>query len=105
MTANFTHSLDEQSAHVAYILKQLDKKNMKYVEASEEAESDWINTIISKARNMQSFQEACTPGYYNNEGKPNTNPANNTYGGGALEYFKLLKDWRKNDKLQGLKTN
>ena len=64
MTANFTHSLDEQSAHVAYILKQLDKKNMKYVEASEEAESDWINTIISKARNMQSFQEACTPGYY-----------------------------------------
>ena len=26
MTANFTHSLDEQSAHVAYILKQLDKK-------------------------------------------------------------------------------
>ena len=105
MTANFTHSLDEQSAHVAYILKQLDKKNMNYVEASEEAESDWINTIISKARNMQSFQEACTPGYYNNEGKPNTNPANNTYGGGALEYFKLLKDWRKNDKLQGLKTN
>ncbi len=105
MTANFTHSLDEQSAHVAYILKQLDKKNMKYVEASEEAESDWINTIISKARNMQSFQEACTPGYYNNEGKPNTNPANNTYGGGALEYFKLLKDWRKNNKLQGLKTN
>ena len=105
MTANFTHSLDEQSAHVAYILKQLDKKNMKYVEASEEAESDWINTIISKARNMKSFQEACTPGYYNNEGKPNTNPANNTYGGGALEYFKLLKDWRKNNKLQGLKTN
>lgn len=105
MTANFTHSLDEQSAHVAYILKQLDKKNMKYVEASEEAESDWINTIISKARNMQSFQEACTPGYYNNEGKPNTNPANNTYGGGALEYFKLLKDWRRNNKLQGLKTN
>jgi len=105
MTANFTHSLDEQSAHVAYILNQLDKKNMKFVEASEEAESDWINTIISKARNMQSFQEACTPGYYNNEGKPNTNPANNTYGGGALEYFKLLKDWRKNNKLQGLKTN
>ena len=105
MTANFTHSLDEQSAHVAYILKQLDKKNMKYVEASEEAESEWINTIISKARNMQSFQEACTPGYYNNEGKPNTNPANNTYGGGALEYFKLLKDWRKSNKLQGLKTN
>ena len=34
MTANFTHSLDEQSAHVAYILKQLDSKNLKYVEAS-----------------------------------------------------------------------
>ena len=105
MTANFTHSLDEQSAHVAYILKQLDSKNLKYVEASDEAEKGWIDTIVSKARNMQSFQESCTPGYYNNEGKPNTNPANNTYGGGALEYFKLLKDWRKNNKLQGLKTH
>ena len=104
MTANFTHSLDEQSSHVAYILKQLDEKNLKYVEASSEAESDWINTIVAKARKMQSFQEACTPGYYNNEGKPNTNPQNNTYGGGALEYFKLLKDWRKNNNLQGLKT-
>ena len=53
---------------------------------------------------MESFQEACTPGYYNNEGKPNTNPQNNSYGSGALEYFKLLDGWRKNNKLQGLVT-
>ena len=55
-------------------------------------------------RQMESFQEACTPGYYNNEGKPNTNPQNNSYGGGALEYFKLLDGWRKSNKLQGLVT-
>ena len=57
VTANFTHSLDEQSSHVAYILKQLDEKNLKYVEASSEAERDWINTIVTKARNMQVFRK------------------------------------------------
>ena len=103
-TANFTHSLDEQSSHVAYILKYLDNKKLNFVEASDDAEKKWNETIITKARNMESFQEACTPGYYNNEGKPNTNPQNNSYGGGALEYFKLLDSWRKNNKLQGLVT-
>ena len=89
---------------MAYILKFLDNKKLNYVEASNNAEKEWNETIVSKARNMESFQEACTPGYYNNEGKPNTNPQNNSYGGGALEYFELLDSWRKNNKLQGLVT-
>ena len=79
-------------------------KKLNFVEASDDAEKKWNETIITKARNMESFQEACTPGYYNNEGKPNTNPQNNSYGGGALEYFELLGSWRKNNKLKGLVT-
>ena len=63
-TANYTHSLDEQSIHLSYILDTMKKDGKNYVEASEEAEKNWVNTVIEKARNMQAFQESCTPGYY-----------------------------------------
>ena len=101
-TANYTHSLDEQSVHLSYILDAMKKEGKNYVEASEEAEKNWVNTVIEKARNMQAFQESCTPGYYNNEGKPNTSPQNNPYGGGSLEFFSLMKKWRKKGSLEGL---
>ena len=94
-TANYTHSLDEQSIHLSYILDTMKKEGKNYVEASEEAEKNWVNTVIEKARNMQAFQESCTPGYYNNEGKPNTSPQNNPYGGGSKEFFSLMKKCRK----------
>ncbi len=37
-TANYTHSLDEQSIHLAYILKSMREKNMSLVEASKEGD-------------------------------------------------------------------
>ena len=101
-TANYTHSLDEQSIHLSYILDTMRKEGKNYVEASEKAEKNWVKTVIEKARNMQAFQESCTPGYYNNEGKPNTSPQNNPYGGGSLEFFSLMKKWRKKGSLEGL---
>ena len=103
-TANYTHSLDEQSIHLSYILDKMRKEGKNYVEASEEAEKNWVDTVIEKARNMQAFQESCTPGYYNNEGKPNTSPQNNPYGGGSLEFFNLMKKWRKKGSLDGLEV-
>ena len=58
------------------------------------------------------FLESCTPGYYNNEGKPNEpggqrgsfiSPGQNgPYGGGPIAFVKLLEDWRAEGDLQGL---
>ena len=104
-TANYTHSLDEQSIHLAYILKTMKEKNMTLVEASKEGEANWVKTIIDHSRDLLSFQESCTPGYYNNEGKPMQAPQNNSYGGGALNFFKLMKKWRDKGDLQGLELN
>ena len=101
-TANYTHSLDEQSIHLSYILKTMKEKKLNFVEASQESEEKWVETIINKARDMQAFQESCTPGYYNNEGKLNMAPQNNVYGGGSLEFFKIMNKWRKKGKLEGL---
>jgi len=104
-TATYTYSLDEQSIHLAYILEEVKKRGATRVEASKEAEEGWIKTIVEKARLTASFQENCTPGYYNNEGKINQTPQNNTYGGGPIEFFKLMKKWRSKGNLEGLKLN
>ena len=48
-TANYTHSLDEQSIHLAYILKSMREKNMSLVEASKEGEENWVKTIIDNS--------------------------------------------------------
>ena len=45
---------------LSYILDKMRKEGKNYVEASEEAEKNWVKTVIEKARNMQAFQESCT---------------------------------------------
>ena len=101
-TATYTYSLDEQSIHLAYILKSAREQGISRIEASQEAEDKWVKTIIEKARLTADFQEKCTPGYYNNEGKINQNPQNNFYGAGPIEFFALLKKWRSKGSLDGL---
>ncbi|MEK9890733.1 MAG: NAD(P)/FAD-dependent oxidoreductase, partial [Gammaproteobacteria bacterium] len=104
-TATYTFSLDENSVHLAHIMTELKKRGATRVEASQAAEDAWVNTIIQKARLTEDFQKSCTPGYYNNEGHVNVNPQNNTYGGGPIEFFKLMKKWRTKGNLEGLELS
>jgi len=105
-TANFPHMLNEQSKHLAYIIKECAARQVRVMEPSQEAEDAWVQTIISSAIMRQKFQEECTPGYYNNEGKPSALAARNGfYGLGPIAFVKLLEDWRKEGGLQGLELN
>ena len=104
-TATYTFSLDENSVHLAHIMTELKKRGATRVEASQAAEDAWVKTIIQKARLTEDFQKSCTPGYYNNEGHVNVNPQNNTYGGGPIEFFKLMKKWRAKGNLEGLELD
>ena len=104
-TATYTFSLDESSVHLAHVMTELKKRGATRVEASQAAEDAWVKTIIQKARLTEDFQKSCTPGYYNNEGHVNVNPQNNTYGGGPLEFFKLMKKWRAKGNLEGLELD
>jgi cyclohexanone monooxygenase len=102
-TVNFPHALNEQSKHIAYIVQHALENGIQTLEASEQAETEWVRTIIQKARGGLSFLEECTPGYYNNEGQPGErNGQNGFYGGGSIEFFKLLEDWRARGGLEGL---
>ena len=102
-TANYPHMLNEQAKHVAYMLKRCQDEGYTRVEAAAEAEADWIRTIESLAMSRQKYLEECTPGYYNNEGKPSQIAVRNgSYGAGSMAFIKVLEDWRAEGSMQGL---
>jgi cyclohexanone monooxygenase len=102
-TVNFPHMLDEQSKHIAYIVSHAIGNDIATVEVSEEAEAEWVDTIMQMAGRGRQFLEECTPGYYNNEGMLSEIAAQNGFfGGGSVEFFRLLQAWREEGTLRGL---
>jgi cyclohexanone monooxygenase len=102
-TANFPHMINEQSKHIAYIVKHAADHQIRVVEASEEAEAKWVQTIIDLSIMRAKFLQECTPGYYNNEGQVAAmNKRNGSYGAGPVAFVKVLEDWRADGTLQGL---
>ncbi len=102
-TVNFPHMLDELSRHLAYVLAHAFEHDIRRIEAAADAEAAWVDTIVRLAVTNQKFLEACTPGYYNNEGRPGERSArNSSYGTGAIAFIKVLEDWRADGQLAGL---
>nr|QQZ49273.1 hypothetical protein JKL49_19560 [Phenylobacterium glaciei] len=98
--------MNEQSKHFAYIVQHALDHQVRTVEASQEAESAWVEKILSLAIMRQKFQEECTPGYYNNEGQPSALAVRNgSYGAGPAAFIKVLEDWRAEGTLPGLELD
>jgi cyclohexanone monooxygenase len=103
ISANYPLSLDEQGKHIAYVIGAALQRQARVVEASAEAEAEWVDTIMKLAARRQRFLEECTPGYYNDEGKPSpVMMRNGAYGGGWAAFQKVLEAWRAEGDLKGL---
>jgi len=102
-SANFPHMINEQSKHIAYVLKSALERQARTVEPSAEAEAAWVQTIVDLSIMREKFLKECTPGYYNNEGRPEVMAKQNgSYGAGPVAFTKVLEDWRTEGSLQGL---
>ena len=102
-TANYPHLLAEQAVQIGYTLAETKARQAGRFELTEDAEQAWVDTIIEKAMLRQKFLEECTPGYYNNEGKPGDRSRQDaSYGAGPDPYFAILKGWREAGELAGL---
>ncbi len=106
ISPNFTELYDEQSRHVAYLIGRTRRDGARVVEPTEAAEQAWLETIARSNAGRSSFQSECTPGYYNNEGRPGEGPGwfGGNYGGGAQAFFTILRGWRAADDLAGLEV-
>ncbi|MBQ73531.1 MAG: monooxygenase [Gammaproteobacteria bacterium] len=103
-TVNLPHALDEQANQLAYILSEARARDASTIEASAEAEQQYLDEIKRLANIGQRFYSECTPGYYNGEGTSGNSGGffSNMYGGGSIRFFKLLESWRSDGDLKGL---
>jgi cyclohexanone monooxygenase len=104
ISANFTSMLDDQTRHIAYIIKEVMRRGAATVEATPEAQDQWVATIRELAVSVGNFWIECTPGYYNNEGGPmlRSDPLGDDYAPGVNAFNALLKEWRDRGDLAGL---
>jgi cation diffusion facilitator CzcD-associated flavoprotein CzcO len=91
---NFVHTLDEQASHLAELIAYAQRTPDALVEPSAEAEAEWVDEIQSGRPANADILAECTPGYYNNEGKPTG--VTISYAGGPIEFHERLKRWRAN---------
>jgi cyclohexanone monooxygenase len=102
-SANFPHMINEQSKHIAYLMTETAERQARTIEPSAEAEAAWVDTIVRLSVMREGFLKECTPGYYNNEGRPEMiAKQNGSYGAGPVAFVKVLEDWRAEGSLQGL---
>jgi len=104
-TANYPHMLDEVATHIAHIVKHAAETGSTLVEATAEAEKAWADLILEKATGGPAAAAGgnCTPGYYNNEGRPNPRALEAApYGGGSIAYFEILHAWREAGDFDGV---
>ena len=104
-TANFPHLLEECAKQIVHIVGAALEQGATRVEVTADAEAAWVREIVENPPTFSGFGNTsdCTPGYYNNEGRPHPHAAQGGfYGAGALAFFQLLADWRAQGDRDGL---
>ena len=102
-TVNYPHLLEEASDHLCHVLRHAVEHDVATVEATRDAEEQWILQLTESARDIRTFQQQCTPGYYNNEGQPAAGGfIGSSYGRGPMPFFELLAGWRDAGTFDGL---
>jgi cyclohexanone monooxygenase len=106
LSVNMTAMFDDQAQHIAYIIAEVKKRNAVAVEPTADAEEAWVETIRGLAITNRDFQNACTPGYYNNEGGERSGGLNGqTFTPGINKFNALLAEWRQKGTLEGLELH
>jgi cation diffusion facilitator CzcD-associated flavoprotein CzcO len=102
-TVNFPHMLNEQAIHAAYVIARALDDDVRTLEPHQADEDAWVQTIVDLSQMNIRFLEACTPGYYNNEGRPHERSLRNgSYGGGPVAFIRILEQWRADGSMHGL---
>jgi cyclohexanone monooxygenase len=104
VTVNVPHALNEQAKHLAHVLSRARQQGAPTVEATAEAENEYVELLQQSSTSGSRFYRECTPGYYNSEGKSGNNSGffSDMFGGSPIKFFRMLEDWRADGSMQGL---
>ncbi len=104
-SANMTAMFDAQARHIAYIIAETQRRGGTTVEPTLEGQDAWVKHFTSMQMANASFQDSCTPGYYNNEGGPRGGIAGGTYLPGINHFNQVLEEWRSEGSMAGLEID
>ena len=92
-----------QAIHLSHIVQQVVARGAQVVEATPEAEAEWVHTV-SQPGMMSAYLTECTPGYYNAEGKAGRGQGffEGHFPGGPVQFYASLEAWRAQGEMQGL---
>jgi len=105
LSVNMTYMFDEQARHIAYIIRETRDRGARTVQPTAEGEAAWVAEIRRLSVVNKAFLEACTPGYYNSEGKFKEavgSLSSEAYSPGANVFNAMLGEWRATGDLEGL---
>jgi cyclohexanone monooxygenase len=89
---NLTEMLQTQGDHIAECVNYMHNKGYHTMEPTEAAEQNWVQEVI-KSRGKTSWNQDCTPGYYNFEGELNRRQDGN-YNGTFRSYVRHMQSAR-----------
>ena len=104
LISNITQNLTEAGSTIAAIVRHALETKAEQVEATAEAEDAWIALLESNPRSFGGNPD-CTPGYYNNEGKPMDRKMKlgaSGYPDGPVAFFDYIAKWRTSGEFTGL---
>ncbi len=104
LISNITHNLTEAGSTLAKILGHAQEVGAEVVEVDEAAEQAWVSMLEGNEAGMLGNPD-CTPGYYNNEGKPagRREKLNGSgYPEGPVAFFEFIDKWRNSGQFEGL---
>jgi cation diffusion facilitator CzcD-associated flavoprotein CzcO len=102
---NFLHFLSKSAEHVAWLVATSLESGWRTIEATPEAEEEWLQVLYGVAMGIAGYSMSCTPGYYNSEQGFNAKAARNlVYAGSLLEYAGYLERWREAGDFAGARV-
>jgi cyclohexanone monooxygenase len=96
--------LREQAEHVTYIVARMLSEGLTQVEATVAAEEAWQLEIAAVNAARAPFQEQCTPGYFNAEGRKGDTRSGIATGSyrPSPQFFRSWRAWRDSGDFEGL---
>jgi cation diffusion facilitator CzcD-associated flavoprotein CzcO len=103
ITPNVPHGMRETADHVAWVISQVEAKGAGTIEADLDAEQKYDGMIREIMSQPIQFRTDCTPGWFNNEGKPYDPIVQfSIYPDNSENYFKMLREWRAAGDFAGM---
>ena len=105
VTVSVPMALDKQARQVTYMIGEARARGHAVLEVEAPAEDAYVEEVRRLSLAGRRFYIECTPGYYNSEGEVGNKNGffSDMYGGGAVQFFEILDDWRAARTMPGLK--